>query len=282
MSESAIAGLRGMLKTKTVKNPFLHRTIYVLYSRMEKRIGGGARPGRRRIDGAVKGAFVTALRRGMKLEEAARAAGVSLPGLYGARRRDRLFRDAWAEALAQSAAPHLVRANNQRGWQLRRMRNVRFTGERKQAFLAHFAGTCDATAAAQAAGVAEATVYKHRQYDPDFSAAWSEALATGYARLEAEAVRQRLAMQERVRAGLVPEGEVSADFERVLKLLTRYERRGGGVGFHGPRLGHTKRWSFEESLAALERKLKAFGVTLPPPRADEGRGEPLAGGGEEG
>lgn len=140
------------------------------------------------------------------------------------------------------------------------MRHVAFTDARKRLFLDHFAGTCDAVASAEAAGVCKATVYKAAQRDRDFRAAWEEALAIGYAALEAEAVRQRLAMQRKMRDGLSPQGEIAQEFERVMKLLNRYDRRGGGVGFQRPRYGRMKSWSFEEAIVALDKKLQALGL----------------------
>jgi hypothetical protein len=239
---------------------------------MGGRFGNGG--GRRLIGAGAKGAFVLALRGGARLDEAARAAGFSLPGMYAARARDPVFAAAWKDALAHSSAPRLIAANNKRGWQLRRMRQLVFTEERKQLFLEHFAGTCDAVAAAEAAGVTKSCVYKAAQRDPEFRAGWEEALAIGYASLEAEAVRQRLAMQERLRAGIEPKGEAPAEFERVMKLLARYERRGGRVGFHGPGEGRLARWSFDEAIEALDKKLRALGL-----RQGVGDGSSEAGAG---
>lgn len=226
---------------------------------MGERFGKGT--GKRRlIEAAAKGAFIVALRGGARLEEAADRAGFSLDGMYGARRRDPVFKAAWIDALDHSSAPRLIAANNKRGWQLRQMRQVRFTDERKQLFLEHFAGTCDATAAAEAAGVNKSTVYSAAQRDVEFRAAWNEALVFGHALLETEAVRQRLEMQERLRGGIEPKGEMPAEFERVMKLLARYDRRGGCVGFKGPAEGRQARWSFDDAIEALDKKLRALGL----------------------
>lgn len=179
------------------------------------------------IGARAKEAFLARVEDGARLEEAAAGAGFTIHGFYGVRRRDAEFRAAWERALAVSAAAervvqtcfcavprpstslganeecmhsrseqrrvasrtggHCVASNNGRRLQVRKMRHVRFTEERQAVFLGHFAGTCDTTAAAEAAGVDESTVYKHRLRNPDFAEAWQQALDQRYARLEAEA-----------------------------------------------------------------------------------------------
>lgn len=226
---------------------------------------GGSRG---RIDARVKAAFVLAVKRGARLEDAAERAGCSLPGLYGARRRDPVFRDAWAEALAISAGPRLIAPTGKRRLQFRRMRHVKFDADRRRTFLAHFAGTCDTKAAAEAAGVCTSTAYKRRLKDEAFARDWDEALQQGYRRLEAEAVRQRIAAAERQAAGIVPEGEVSAEFERVSKLLAQWKRADGRVATRSVSHGRQARWSFDDTMELLDKKLTALGY-----RVDEGDGE---------
>ncbi|HEX8240355.1 MAG TPA: hypothetical protein VF574_11510 [Allosphingosinicella sp.] len=51
-----------------------------------------------------------------------------------------------------------------------------------------------------------------------------------YDRLEAESVRQRLEAQRRLSENLEPTGEIALEFERVMKLLARYDRRDGRLG----------------------------------------------------
>jgi hypothetical protein len=235
---------------------------------------------RGRIDGAAKAAFLAAVRRGVPLEAAAAEAGASLQGLYGARQRDRAFAAEWVEALAQSAeeeragvCPHCgsavgeekVAPNNRRRLQKRRIRKLRFDARRKERFLAHFASSCDVEAAARAVGVDATTVFKHRRKDPAFAAAFDEALAQGYARLEAEALRQRLEAQKRMRRALddgVPSGEIAAEFERVLKLLQRWDRKCERPGVRAVARSRKPALSFEESLALLERKLRNLDIPI--------------------
>lgn len=224
---------------------------------------GRPRPSKRRIDSAALGRFLAALRRGARLQDAAAEAGFSLAGFYRVRKRDPDFAAAWAEAMAFSAAPCFIAAGNRRRLQLRRVRRPLFTAERKQLFLDHFAGTCDVAAAARATGVCESTVYRHLHQDPDFARAFDRALATGYVRLETEALRQRLEAQRRFREGTAPIGEIAQEFERVLKLLTRWERRNGSLGPRSVSPGRLKSCTFDEAMELLERKLTALGYRLP-------------------
>lgn len=239
---------------------------------------------RRSIDRAAKARFVAALRTGTLRDEAAAVEGFSSQAFYCARKRDPLFRSAWIWAVelaaveareARRAAALLaageggeVQPNNLRALQRKRPRGVAFTDARKQLFLDHFAGTADVKAACDAAGVHYSTVYKHRRTDPVFAAGWDEALAQAYALLEAEAVRQRLEMQRRASFEPQPAGEMTEEFERVIKLLARWDRRNGGAGAREVRAGHQRRWTFDEAIEALDKKLQALGVRrglLPPP-----------------
>lgn len=226
------------------------------------------------------------LRGGATRDEAAGQAGFTVNGFYYARRRDPLFRMAWIWALeacaAEERAKHRTSSlnaaidgvelapNNQRLLQPRRARFVRFTPARKQLFLDHFAGTADVVASAEAAGVHISTVYKHRRTDPEFARGWDEALRVAYAELEAEAVRQRLEAQRNLRDGITPKGEMPREFDRVMTLLARYERKDGRIGIRERGPGREARWSFDDAIHALDKKLQALGVrrglvALPPP-----------------
>ncbi|MEA2998978.1 MAG: hypothetical protein QOK17_811 [Sphingomonadales bacterium] len=239
---------------------------------------GDWRGGQRRIDDAAKAAFLAALRGGARREDAAEAAGFSLMGFYGARSRDPVFKAEWTEALAASpAAARRVRACEERGevriapanrrlFQRRRRRNVRFDARAQALYLAHFAATGDSRAAAAAAGVHISTVRLHRGNDPAFREAHRQALGQAYDFLEAETLRQRLAAQERLRAAIeaaAPDpppslvAEAGAEFDRTMKLLARLERKPRRPDTHGPRRG---RWTFEQAIAALEKRLNALGI----------------------
>jgi hypothetical protein len=236
--------------------------------------GSDSDRGRRRVDEVAKARFLEALRASLPRDEAAQQAGFTATAFYYVRERDAVFRHAWLWALELSAidararraaaAPPLsdaaIAPNANRRLQLRVERRRRFDDARKQIFLDHFAGTADGHAAAAAAGVGYSTVLQHRRKDPDFAARWDEALAVAYANLEAEAVRQRLEAQQRIRDGLCPTGEMSKEFDRTMQLLARYRRPGGRVGFREVGPGRERRWSFEEAIVELDRSLRALGV----------------------
>jgi transposase-like protein len=209
--------------------------------------------------------FVAAVRRGALVVEAAREAGVTVATLYRRRKACGWFAAAWDEAAAASAGPQLVCAVNGRTWQLvRGGRRLRFGRARKQVFLDRFAATCNLALAARAAGVHPSTVHRHLARDPAFAAGFAEALATGYAALEAEGVRQGIAAQEAYRIGCGTDDEealAAQSFERTMQLLREYKRGGARIGPR-PAAGRLKRWSFDRSMAALETQLRAFGVRI--------------------
>lgn len=232
-------------------------------------------PPRRLIDAAVKARFLAALRAGATREAAAAACGFPLSSFYTARGRDPLFHCAWmwardlaaiderggALALRTAEGERIrIAPANRRPLQRRRMSWVRFTEGRQQIYLDHFAGTADAEAAAAAAGVSSDTVDAHCRKHPEFAALRDETLHFAYAKLEAEAVRQRLDAQARLRENLEPAGEMAQEFERVMKLLARYDRRDGRVGRREVGRGQQRRWTFEEAIAALDKRLRALGL----------------------
>ena len=225
---------------------------------------GGRGRGSRRFGPADQAVVVAALRDGATVAAAARKAGFATQTLYGNRERDSLFRAAWDAAAEESGRPMLVAPRGGRRWQAQRMRRNHFTPARKEKFLEHFAATCDVTASAAVAGVSESTVYNHRRSDPDFAAGWQEALEQGYARLEAEAVAQRLAAMKALKVRLgkklaAPDCEAAAEFERVMHLLREHKRGLAGAGRAGPA---PAKWSFDDAFEALEKRLRAFGLRI--------------------
>jgi len=255
---------------------------------------GGKRkcPGRPAIiDAAAKVAMLAALREGRRLGEVAAGYGVTLQAFYSARRRDPVFAAAWRDAHALSAEAErrgavagagdvagdevLIVSNNRRVMQRRRMRHVRFDARRKGVFLAGFARSCDLLAAAAAAGVCERTVHNHLRLDPDFAEAFQAALAEGYRWLQAEAARQRLEGQARVRSAIaaaeetgapLPLGEDGAEFDRTMKLLARWDRRDGRLGPRRVGPCGQRVWTFEEAMLVLEKRMRNLGLlkTVPP------------------
>jgi hypothetical protein len=219
------------------------------------------------IAGSARRRFVAALKAGASLDEAAAAGGRSLSSFYKFRKRDAPFARRWESAMAESAATEraLVRPNNRRRLQRRWMRHVRFDEARREVFLHHFAGCCDAREAAAVAGVDHSTVYKHRRKDPAFAAEFDLALDQGYVQLRVEAVGQRLEAQKRIRRALeegAPTGEVAEEFERVIKLLDRWDRRNGDPGMRTIAPEKRRALSFDEAIALLERKLRHLDIPL--------------------
>jgi hypothetical protein len=216
----------------------------------------------KRLGPRALGAFVCALERGEKVVEAAEKAGFKPSSFYRRRHADGGFAAAWDEAVSKSAGVMLIAAANGRGLQKRRTRRVKFTRERKEQFLAHFAATCDQTASAEAAGVSRSTVDKHLASDAPFAEAWQRALEAGYRLLEAELVGRQRAAQERYR--VEPDAEAAAqakDFDRSVQLLTLWQRKDGRIGRRDPNRGDVRqRWTFDEAIDALAKKLRAFGV----------------------
>jgi hypothetical protein len=214
---------------------------------------------------AEQAVAVKALLGGATVAAAAKAAGFCVQTLYSHRRKHAVFREAWAAAVEESSRPMLVAPRGGRRWQAQRMRRNQFSRERKEVFLAHFAATCDVTASAAAAGVCESTVYAHRRSDPAFAAAWDEALEQGYARLEAEAVAQRIKAMEALKVRLGKEvaaatdADAAAEFERVMQLLREHKRGAAGAKKGGAPL---TKWSFEDAFRSLEKRLQAFGLRI--------------------
>lgn len=252
------------------------------------------RPDKRRVGTAAKRDFLAGLRAGLKRDDAAKQAGFTANAFYYVRRADPVFALAWSWAVDLSAAdahaariaaalpasaPGEVRIapNSNRVLQLRPVRRALFDDRRKRIFLDHFAGTADAYQACAAAGISYSTFIKHRREDAEFAAACDDALTIAYAALEAEAVRQRLEAQRNLREGITPTGEITREFDRVLRLLARYERRGGRIDLRSVGQGRERRWSFDEAIDALDAKLRALGVRrglLPRSEPDQASPQP--------
>jgi hypothetical protein len=219
--------------------------------------------GKARFGAVDQAAVVQALADGATVRGAAKAAGFSLWTLYAHRRACALFREAWDAAVEESGRPVLVTPGPRRRWQKRRRRANVFTRARKEIWLEVFAATCDVGAACDAAGISANTAYRHLRSDPVFGAGRDEALNEGYARLEAEALAQRLAAMARLKvrmraSGADADADAAAEFERVMRLLTAFRRaKGGRTGGAEP-----TKWSFDAAFEALEKRLAGFGLRI--------------------
>jgi hypothetical protein len=255
------------------------------------------KPPPHRIDLAAKARFLKMLRAGASRKDAAAGSGFSWRAFYQVRRRDPIFEFGWlaamelsavderdarraAERLAERRAGGVIETGNRRVVQLKRKRRgFSFDERRQQLFLDYFAGTADEDSAADAAGVSRQTVRAHVRRNPEFAALREEALHYAYARLEAEEVRRRLAMQKRLRDNLEPTGEMAQEFERVMKLLARYDRKGGRIASrqHAPSAGRV--FTFEQAAIALDKALDALAIPRIPfrPGGEEGSGGGASG-----
>jgi hypothetical protein len=148
-----------------------------------------------------------------------------------------------------------------RGAKRAQRRRVGFTRERKESFLNFFAATANADASARAAGVAKSTVHEHRRKDPQFRAAWNEALTEGYARVEALSVRwaeEAFRIRPNARAAKTVR---DMDPKVALAVLEAYRRnRGARPGDILPR-----RSDIEQVRARIEKTMRTLGLI---PEAD--------------
>ena len=149
-----------------------------------------------------------------------------------------------------------IQARAARGSRQAAPRRNSFTEAKRRKFLSHFAATANAKGAARAAGVAHSTVYAWRAKDEPFRAAWNEALAQGYARLEAELVRRsKQSLGVKADAKSVA-GHAIVDPATALKVLESYRRNGDrrpGEILAGP-------YDLDQVRARLEAKMKALGL----------------------
>ena len=143
-----------------------------------------------------------------------------------------------------------------RGSQQAKPKRRSFTEARRKRFLDHFAASCSVRAAARAVGVSESCVDSWRKKCPQFNAGWKEALKLGYARLEADLLRQaRKALTIRPRKdAAVRVGTMSA--ETALKVLEGYRRsQGRDLGTVWP---HP--YKVEDVRQRLEKKMRLLGL----------------------
>ena len=133
--------------------------------------------------------------------------------------------------------------------QKRQPRKDGWTKTQEAQFLAVLAETCNASEAAREVGKCRAGAYRRKQDDPGFARAWDEALAVGYAEIEAMLMREVLFGSEVEEVTMDGEGAVKArkvkrarDLTIALRLLTLHKDKvarimaqaGAGPGETGP------------------------------------------------
>ena len=151
--------------------------------------------------------------------------------------------------------------NKRREIQVQETRRKLFDAKAKRAFLDHFAATCNASAAARAAGFDYRTAFRHRNEDPEFGRKWEEALRTGYARLEELAVSQAIAALDWEPPTFLEAPQDGAalklDATMALQLLREHKRGLAGVRKPGRMPAAATN---AEIIEALTKRLSAFGV----------------------
>jgi hypothetical protein len=145
-----------------------------------------------------------------------------------------------------------------------------FDDAAKDDFLEWFAATCNASLSARKIGFHYRTVIRHWREDEAFGARCEAALAMGYARLEELALRAALEALEPARRR-PPKGDRAPPAEHftmdpmtAVQLLREHKRHlaglAGGSGRGAKPGAPGRRWSFEEAIGALDKRLRALGL----------------------
>lgn len=164
-----------------------------------------------------------------------------------------------------------VSAGNKRVVQVvREGRIKRFDAKRQAVFLEWFAATCNVALSAEKAGVVPQTVFKHRMKDPVFAEGWRQAMAQGYARLEAELVRAASGASPPTPTGEISATEVEAAStaepikpELRLAILKEHNAQAERDGRSGRRPGaRAVPLTDAELRVALVKRLVVFGIRV--------------------
>ena len=115
----------------------------------------------------------------------------------------------------RSAGSERIIPNTNRRLQVSRTRRKLFGKARQEAFLEHLAATCNVTASAAAADICVGSVYRERMRNPEFRAAWGQALEQGYARLEAALLARAAAGGRYARGQRRQDRERGGPFDRL-------------------------------------------------------------------
>jgi hypothetical protein len=127
------------------------------------------------------------------------------------------------------------------GAQMRAVRKDGWTLERRRIFMETLAATCNVSESARVAGMNLSGAYYQKRRDPGFAREWRQAMAVGYAELEAFLLRQALFGTE--------EEELLLDAEGMVK--SRKIKRGHPNAVGVRLLGSHKR----EAREALEEEI---------------------------
>jgi hypothetical protein len=126
-----------------------------------------------------------------------------------------------AEAASKVGALRLPSRAEQLSVQPRAVRKDGWTKERREGFLNVLAVTCNVSAC-RSVGMTPEGAYYQRRRDAAFRAAWREAVAHAYARLEVEMLERALIAEDRMRGAIAG----AEDDREAIELLNRHPTRG--------------------------------------------------------
>lgn len=158
--------------------------------------------------------------------------------------------------------------NKNRRLQVAPTRRKLFGRKAQDEFLEWFAATCNASLSARKTGFHYRTVIRHWREDAEFGERCEAALRMGYARLEELALR---AAEEALKPKRPPKGDrppppehFAMDPMTAVQLLREHKRHlaglPGGSGRGAKPGAPLTRWSFDDAILSLDRKLRAFGA----------------------
>lgn len=125
-------------------------------------------------------------------------------------------------------------------------------------FILSLGETCNVSLSAERAGVALSTVYKMRQRDAAFAAAWQRALDDGYQRLEMGLLHAALAAVEGPPEGSEAQKGAVVEpmtMDQALRVLGRHEGSVRGGKLRSLRPGKGKMPTSEETDEAILKRL---------------------------
>jgi hypothetical protein len=161
-----------------------------------------------------------------------------------------------------------IRPNKGRVLQAARTGGRKLFGRaRKETFLQWFAMTGNVELAADKAGVCRQTVAKHRLSDPEFEAAYSQAIQLGVPDLRARLLAYMSGRPKlNVVGELEPPDDRDFDPQLAIQILREQERmmNAGGSGVGRPRkAGRAPRVATNEEVTkALVKRLVTFGIRV--------------------
>lgn len=131
-------------------------------------------------------------------------------------------------------------------------------------FFDTLADTANVRMSAEAAGVAMCTVYRWRQRNLEFRTRWEEALAHGYAALEAGLLERARESVGEIRPGRREGALVGAMDAKLAMALLNLRERSTQVA---PGDGHKGRGDIDRVIERLEKALKRFAPETAKPDA---------------